>query len=314
VTVTDSDGAPVDGMMEFHPGFSPAAWRPTNPWVPGTYKVIVAVDLLSFPTDGCSGFSHQAEIVVVDEPRHVVGTRALSVTEKLGITPVRDLDTLVCCDRALPYYASAPGSLCPGYPDQNFHIGSGHCSELVGKGWLDLDAELLIDGEPAPPDYSLREITHDRTTAIGGAAMSMRLNQPKCLQFELLDLVTGELTVHDSCHGDTVADQLGTLELDPTDELAAECSSPAYVCESNGNSWDPTKCTTWPDGDPYTHPHSPKSETPEGDPPASADEDQNGGGCRISRSSSPAAAGMLIWALLGLRRRRNRSDLNRAAG
>jgi hypothetical protein len=297
-TVTDSGGVPVDGALEIHPGFSPAAWRPTNPWVPGTYEVSVMVDLPSFPADpgpqGCPGFSHQAEIVVVDEPRHVVGTHALSVMETLGMTPVRSLETLVCCDGARPYLASVPGYLCPGYPSWNLEIGAGHCSELEGTGWLALDAELLIDGQPAPPDYSLREITHESTSATGGAAMSMRLTQPECLQFELLDLVTGELTIHDSCHGDAVADQLGTLELAPTDELAAECSGGAYVCESVGYSWDPAACTTWPDGAPYMHPDGPESE------PA-AEEDR---GCRIGTSSSPAAAGMLLWALLGLRCRR----------
>jgi len=301
VTVADSEGAPVAGTMETHPGFTPAAWRPTSPWVPGTYEVTVEVDLPSFPTVGCPAFSQQAEVVVVDEPRHVVGRHALSVTETLGMTPVRSLDSLVCCDRALPYLASVPGILCPGYPSSNLEIGPGHCSELVGTGWLALDVELLIDGEPAPPDYSLREITHGRTSAIGGAAMSMKLTQPECLQFELLDLVTGELTVHDSCHGDAVAEQLGALELDPSDELAAECSGAAYVCESTGYSWDSTACTTWPDGAPYTHPDSPES-----DPPASDPNDQTDRGCRISTSSSPAAVAMLLWALLGLRRLRRR--------
>jgi MYXO-CTERM domain-containing protein len=302
VTVTDPGGALVDGALETHPGFSPAAWRPTNPWVPGTYQVTVAVDLPSFPADpgptDCPGFSHQAEIVVVDEPRHVVGTQALSVVETLGVTPLRSLETLVCCDGALPYEASVPGIGCPDYPSRMLEIGAGHCSELLSTGWLALEAELLIDGQPAPPDYSLREVTHDSTTASGDAVMSMKLTQPECLQFELLDLVTGELTVHDSCHGDAVADQLGTLELDPTNELAAACSGGAYVCEAIGYSWDPTACTTWPDGAPYMHPNSPESESPPADP--------NNGGCRIGTPSSPAAAGMLVLALLGLRRVRRR--------
>jgi hypothetical protein len=233
--------------------------------------------------------------VVVDEPRHVVGVKQLSVMETLGMTPVHWLDTLVCCDGALPNLASVPGYLCPGYPSWDLRIGSGHCSELVGTGWLALDAELFIDGQPAQSDYSLREITHELTSATGDAAMSMRLTQPECLQFELLDMVTGELTIRDSCHGDAVAEQLGTLELDPTDELAAECLGGAYVCESTGYSWDANACTTWPDGAPYMHPQS--------EPPIV---DQKDGGCRIGTSSSPAAVGMLVWALLGLRRSRSR--------
>lgn len=306
-SVTDLEGAPVDGTLEIHPGFTPAAWRPTNPWVPGTYQITVTVDLPSFPADpgpqGCPPFSHQAEIVVVDEPRHVVGTQALSVIETLGMTPGRSLETLVCCDGALPHLASVPGYLCPGYPDWNLRIGAGHCSELEGTGWLALGAELRIDGQPAPPDYSLREITNERASATGGAAMTMTLTQPECLQFEVLDLVTGERTVHDSCHGDAVAEQLGTLALDPTDALAAECSGTAYVCESIGGQsvgghWDATACTTWPDGAPYAYPSSPESEPSASDP--------NDGGCRIASPSSPAAVGMLAWALLGLRRLRRR--------
>ncbi|PRQ07875.1 hypothetical protein [Enhygromyxa salina] len=298
VTVADSEGAPIEGALETHPGFTPAAWRPANPWVPGTYQVTVTVDLPSFPADpgpqDCPPFSHQAEIVVVEEPRHVVGTQALSVTETLGVTPSRGLESLVCCDGALPYLASAPGVLCPGYPDRDLQIGAGHCSERVGTGWLDLHAELLIDDQPAPPDYTLRELTHASTSATGDAAMSIKLTQPECLQFELLDLVTGERTVYDSCHGDAVADQLGTLELDPTAELAAECSGGAYVCESDNIAWDPAACMTWPGGAPYTHPESPESE-----PPA-----ETGGGCRIGARPSPVAAGMLVWALFVVRRRR----------
>jgi hypothetical protein len=106
--------------------------------------------------------------------------------------------------------------------------------------------------------------------------------------------VTGERTVHESCHGDAVADQLGTLELDPTDALA-QCSGVAYVCESNGYSWDSTACTTWPEGAPYTHPHNPESEPPI--------VDQNDG-CRIGTPARPATSALLFWLLLGLRSRR----------
>ncbi len=180
----------------------------------------------------------------------------------------------------------------------------------MGTGWLALAAELRIDGEPAPFDYSLREITQAKTSVLGGPAMAMTLMQPKCLQFEGLDLVTGERSVHDSCHGDSVAEQFGALELDPTDELAAQCSGPAYVCEWwPGGGWDPSKCTTWPDGDPYMHPASPASDSSASDPSESdpAAGDESGCGCRTRTPSSPATLALLVWALVGLRRLRRRS-------
>lgn len=307
VTVTDAMGVAVDGALESYPGFAARAWRPAAPWVPGTYQVTVDVDLPSFPAEpgpaGCPAFSRQTELVVVDEPRHVVGTQTLAVDETLGMTATRSIDTLVCCDGALPYETSLPGIGCPGYPSKGLET-NGPCSELASIGWLRLDTEVLIDGQPAPPEYSLRELTRDGTSAWGGASMSMTITRPECLEFELLDLVTGELTLHPACHGDAVADQLGTAQLDPTAELAAMCSGDAYVCETIDGTfaaWDPTACTTWPDGAPYVHP---ATLPPDDEPPAA---DEMDGGCRVGTPSSPAAAWMLAWALLGLRRLRRRS-------
>lgn len=306
VTVTDSSGTVVDGALEVHPGFSPAAWRPTSPWSPGVYDVTVTVDLPSFPAEpgptGCSGFTHEAVVVVADGPRHVVGTQALSVVETYDMKPVASLGTLVCCDGALPRNGSVQGIWCPGYPSTQLEIGEGHCTELSATGWLGLDAQVLIDGEPAPPSYSMREVTRERTSAGGDARMSMDITAPACLQFELLDLVTGERTIHESCHGDAIADQLGTLDLDPTAQLAANCSGEAYVCEEHGDAWDADACLTWPYGAPFVHPSTipAEDETPDDMPPASSAVDD---GCRVGAGPAPGAPGLVALVLLGRRRR-----------
>jgi hypothetical protein len=293
VTVTDARGTPVDGALEVHPGFSPAAWRPSSPWSPGVHHVAVTVDLPSFADfPGCSAFTHYADVMVADGPRHIVGSEALAVAETYGMAPTTSLDTLVCCDGARPWSSPLSGFWCPGYPSTEIRIEAGFCTERVGTGWLRLDAEILIDGAPAPADYSLRELTRDQTSGLGDARLSMSLTQPACLQFERLDLVTGERRIHEACHGDTIAGQLGTLALDPTTELAASCSGEAYVCEVVGDAWNLQACTTWPDGDPFVHPSTLPSED---EAPVASN------GCRMVPKPTSSDAWLVVLLLVGRR-------------
>lgn len=45
VSIVDDTATPVDGELELHPGFTPAMWRPSQPWRPGSFEVTVDVDL-----------------------------------------------------------------------------------------------------------------------------------------------------------------------------------------------------------------------------------------------------------------------------
>lgn len=310
VTVTDADGAVVDGSLELHPGFSRVAWRPTNPWGAGSHEIAVDVNLEAFEdaaSHGCAPYTHSTEVVVVDEPRHVVGPQELALTESYVFDPRRSLSTIVCCDGALPYLADVSGVLCPGHPETELRADH-YCTEVSGHGSLRVQTELLVDGSVAHPDYALREVTRATTAPSGGGAMSLSLSQPECLEFEVLDLVTGELTVHPSCHGEAVADELGTLPIDPAAALAASCTDTPYICEVIGDRWDPSYCTSWPDGAEYEHPEAPPEHVPndgdeyDDDPPF---DNRDARGCHVAGGEASGAGLLLLIALLGLRRRRS---------
>lgn len=302
VTVVDSRGVQVAGALEIHPGFSVAGWRPTAVWTPGLYEVAIEVDLMGMGSD-CPSVSATHEVIVSNDVVHTVGQRSVVVTESYDADPRRAIDTMVCCDGLLPWEAPASGILCPGYPEEQLNDHDA-CADLVGVGRLLIGAELAIDGAPAPNDYTIREVTKGRTSAAGDPEMSSSLSAPACLEFEVLDLVTGETSSHASCHGGAQSDELGQIEIDPTEALAAQCEGPAYVCEVVGATgyarWDPEACTLWPNGEPFEHPDAAPDElggTSTGADAAAVDDD--GCGCRTSGSS----AWWFVWALVPFARR-----------
>ena len=193
VTVTDAEGAVLEGTLEPYPGFVPAAWRPAQPWTPGTYEVTVAVDRtqLVSPDPTCHDFTHRASVTVVDGPRHDGGVPTVVVSEDHRVEPHRSLDTLVCCDGSWPLWVPVPGSGCPGYPERDL-IQSTYCHSLEGTGQLVLDARVQIDGGDASADYSIRELTQERTASSGDPRMNSTFSAPACVEYEVLDLVTGE--------------------------------------------------------------------------------------------------------------------------
>ncbi len=298
ITVEDAEGMPLAGTLALHEGFAPAVWRPLSPWSPGRYHVRVEVDRAAFEAieglDHCHPVVHEAELVVVDELRHVTGSPTLTTEEAYSMVPSQALEALVCCDAALPSLVPVPGLLRPGYPDRALQLGEGYCAERQGEGQLSVTTQALLDGAPAPYDYALREVTLDRRMSGAGTLMTLVLTAPRCLEFELLDLVTDQRTLLSSCHGEAIASELGELELDPSAALAANCSDQAYVCEDRGGGWDPAACTTWPDGAPFVHP----STLPDGDDPPPASEGSSDG-CRVATGLPPRAPWLLGLVFVG---------------
>ncbi len=304
VAVRDASGVEVEGELETHPGFRPAAWRPAEPWSPGNYEVTIDVDLMAFedpfgePSD-CSPYSVSYALTVSEQASHELGARSIGATQTYQLLESRDLDTLVCCGEALPHFESPAGIFCPGSPTSQL-AGDWGCVSILGTGRLDLRAELLLDGVPAPADYAMREVVSGAYGERSGPVVLMKIFAEGCRTFEALDLVTGEQSSHELCFDSDEAEPLGSVELDATASLSEDCSGPAFVCSVEGSSWNPDACRTWPESEPFVHPSTiPASEM--------GPQDDNGGGsCRAGPGRPPVWIMLVALGISRTRRQRAR--------
>ncbi|MCY0993974.1 hypothetical protein OV203_42945 [Nannocystis sp. ILAH1] len=309
--VLDAMGEEVAGAFEVHADFSVFIWRPAQPWSAGaTYTVVTYVDTAAWATaeygaqpGACVTHEREMQVTIAAEPLPAPAAPPLVVTSEHVVETWDALADLVCCDGAYPRRSDAAGH-CPGLDGYQIEY-AGFCTRLREHGRLevvyDFDREAL--GAVAASNFAGRLFGPDDQPWIGVQA---NLRAPGCLRFEALDLARGEVFVDERCHGDDLADALGPLDIDPTATLAASCAGQAYVCEGE-DSWDPEKCTTWPDGQVYPAPVAP----PDGEPPAGETAavdpgeqvESGGGGC-----STHERPGWLALVVLGglLRRRRAR--------
>lgn len=243
--VLDSQGIEIEGSLEHQDGFGPAAWRPSTPWQPGTFNVLIVADLANtpVPAQSCSQIQDSTQVRVVDELRHTVAPWELVIDERFEKTPVFSLSTIVCCDGAMPQTPSQPGAPCGPPPIEI----DGYCTELLELGSVAVETQLRQDGA-GDRFFAIREISVPVKPAGAGTAMEVVLTEPSCLVFEVLDLVTGRSDQFASCHGEGREDELGQLDLFPIDAVNENCSSLAYTCESNNEGWREDACEPWPPG------------------------------------------------------------------
>jgi hypothetical protein len=303
VSVTDDADAPIDGELELHPGFTPATWRPSQPWVPGSFEVKVGVDLEA-GGEPCAPIEVVTPLRVLDTPTapHPAFTIATSATYSL--VPRFELSTLVCCDGALPYRPTLAGVSCPSHPPPRPEIGTGFCTELIGRGRLLVEAAVEPVVAGGSPLLAVREVTSGDRPTTSGPQTTIVLESPACLELEILDLSTGARTIFPSCHGEDLDDQLGDVTLDPAPLLGEICEGEPYVCEVIASDrWDPDACTRWPDGasvEPFPDPMLGTSSGTSAD----ADAEPSGGGCSLPGGPVPSCAWLLI---AGIMRRRSTS-------
>lgn len=249
-------------------------WVPEEPLVEGVvYDVRAAVD--NGPLEGLCGAEN------FEVTWSTTATKASSlpptappvgvVTEMLRLEDVGDLDTVVCCDEAYPVLLSANCS----------EVGwdTGFCAASERFGTLDVLATFDVGGLDATGQVGYHVQGVPISLATGEAAWSV--TERRCGPVVAVQLATGTVMQGpELCVGESVADQLGSHRVDPTDALAQGCVGEPYTCEVSLVEWDPEACT------PYVA----------GTLPADS--------CFCSGGGSPVG-GLAVGLLLLLRRRRS---------
>ncbi|MBZ5709582.1 hypothetical protein [Nannocystis pusilla] len=304
--VLDGQGEEVAGSFELYEEFSTFVWRPAQPWTAGaTYTVMTYVDTAAWASavygaapGACVTYERENAVTIAAEPLPPPAAPPLAVTSTHVIETKDRLADLVCCDGAYPRLEQVQGH-CPASDPERVEYADGSCTHLRTHGQLDVAYEVEHSMLPAlaAGNFAHRLLGPDDQAYTGKLA---GLRAPGCLRFESLDLARGEVFVDERCHGDGLADQLGPLELDPSDMLAGQCEGPAYVCEGQ-MSWDPDSCKTWPDGEDYM------GVAPEDSPPGEPAEEPGapeaaGAGTGCSAHERPGLLALVV--LVGLARRR----------
>ena len=183
VQVHDASGSEVAGVLEVQDGLTPAIWAPTEPWVAGAYEITVLVDL----GDECGLQEHTSQ-VTVDADAATPAFPDVVVEEMYVVDVSDDLANLVCCDGAAPYETDVAGVLCPGYPSSRVEHG-GFCTHLRAHGRKVVSARL---DEEEPSRFTIHERTQDLRPATQAGRMGVSVESASCLEFEVVDLVTGD--------------------------------------------------------------------------------------------------------------------------
>ncbi len=295
VEVLSDDGMLAEGDLQILEGFSPRLWRPATPLLPGGYTVTARI----VPDDECPAYEQEFEVTVQQtvelpaEPEVLITTEARSRANS-------NFSNYVCCDGAKPYHPDEPGSGCFSQPQSTEWL-AGFCTPLTEDHWLRVEASLE---EPATGFFTLRETTTGDRPAGGSTAVLLEIDEPGCLEFEVLDLHAGTTRLTSWCPDD--AAWLGVLERDGVEgELAATCASPPYLCGEAPS--DP--CRLWPNGG-VIDPCSPGATS--GGVQTDTDTDSQGpsapesgdAGCTLGRTSRGTSLLTLLALMTCARRRR----------
>ncbi len=328
VEVLGPDDVAVQGTLEAIAS-SAVLWRPTAPLAPNAaHTVLVTVD------NDALGLEHDPEwvndkdwcgpnIILEQTIASTSGAFAplqvtVSESQEVDSTELRGLDTLVCCDGAIP----REEYLCGDIPD--LYWTEGFCTSNAQRGRL----AATFDVEP-PASFGddqldnlmlrLHTGTDVGTGFPGDLTITRSAEEPFCSVVELINVATGDtVSSQEICVGDDVADQLGLLPLDPSAALGQECSGAPYVCEVNGEEWDPERCSPWttPGDDGGDSDGGDGSDGSDGSDGDDGDGGEDGGladdgiagrGCGCQTSGGSSGPWGMAWGMLGLvlwRRRR----------
>ncbi|MCY1063099.1 MYXO-CTERM sorting domain-containing protein [Nannocystis sp. SCPEA4] len=313
LTVT-RDGQPVAGAVELTDIDGVLLWRPTAPLEPSAnYQVVGALDN-ELPDNECTPGVIPLEFEFQTEagPSAPLQLPQMKVTESVTVLSDLSVESLVCCDGAMPKSVEE----C-GMPSV---LWGGFCDYLRAIGYLHVTLTLTT-GLPKSTDAMIQRtliVDGERTLSTQWESLGEIRTEPFCAAFEVRNLATGEtLLSPETYYGQAMAATIGLHALDPSATLAERCESTPYVCElDESSSWDPNRCTTWPDGAPTTESAPPTDGEPgdaSGDATGDATGDTDSGGqdglvrpgcaCDSRSPATPAALGLLALALLRRRRR-----------
>lgn len=332
-----AEGQPLAGALELEEGWAGVVWRPEAPLPAGAeLSIALTIDNAQLEGDICQEQPDPGPFLrTVSEgatPSLDPSELIFEADSSFRMDETEALDGLICCDGAYPILED----LCGPY----LNWAEGHCEFTHGTGkvrgnwsanFFAVDAELreLLSWRVVTSE----DVVYAAPPRVDG--INRTFGGPVCARVELLNRVTGELSVElDSCLGEAFADQVGPQELDPSEGLAASCMGTPYVCEivdgPGGPRWNADDCEDWGDaagdgdgdgdgdsgaeggdgdGDTDTSGESDTDSTGESGSDAGLEsEGGEGGGCSCSSNDDPAPAGLTLalLALLGLGRRRAR--------
>ncbi len=293
VLVVDALGLGIDGTLE---PLSPTAWR----WRPGASFAIgsraearlgVVVDEDPPGYTDCEGVVAEVPFEVVD-PLAPLAVPSLTIETEVQVLPIETLSTLTCCDGARPAFGPDPS----GYGCDSLQYSRSHCAANAELVRLHVRYSVPSDafGVDAA-NYALRLVTPDLTTLELGDEVSVWLEAPTCLHFEIVDLGRDRVWSSLRCHGNELGDELGKRDRDVSGDLQA-CEGEPYTCRAVGGGWGD-------DCDPPQAWAGDGSGTSEGTAGAGQDRAH---GCAAARGSPLGLWALLPWLLSSRRRARPR--------
>lgn len=282
------DGAPVAGAVEavYRQGLPGILlWRPAELLVPSvTYEVTGSFANPDGVPGECAAKQVEIGFDFTTAPGRALPLAAPQIwtTASYSESPIVDLDSLICCDGAIP----SKQELC-GIP-QGISWSAGECVSATSRARLavSLGVASILDNATAGQWGRALYQDGEEIQATLGQSFSRQLSAAACFTIEQFSLASGEVLVSEErCLGDDLTLPLGDLRNNPSELLADLCADTPYICEVGEAGWVAERCIPWPLG------------------PAPAANEEAGCGCA---SGDPNASFALALLLLLLRRRQSR--------
>lgn len=239
------DGAAVAGALESTDLPGVLLWRPAAPLVPGATYTASG----SFANGGgVPGECAAAEVEVGFEftaaagPAEPLADPEITAWAEYVDFPIVALDTLVCCDDAMPREQRVCGI------SHGLAWSQGKCAPARTRALLRVELRAAIEvGEATAAQWVWTLEQDGKQVATGFQARFTRyLAAPACFTVVLRSLATGEArAAEEQCFGQDVVEPLGEVPLDPRERLADACTGALYTCAAEGGAWDPEACAPW---------------------------------------------------------------------
>lgn len=250
LTLTVShDGSAVEGTVEVvdRPRLTGVLlWRPAELLLPGTTYAVEAsfANPDGVPSECAAKLVEVAfEVSTTDGMAEPLAAPKIWTSARYSESPVFDLDSVICCDGAIPYIQEFCGS------SEGITWAEGNCVSTTSRARLAVSLGVATILDDATAEQWARTLYQDgvevQTTL--GDSFSRTLTEPACFTIEQFSLATGEvLAAEERCLGDDLMLPLGDLQLDPSMLLADLCETTPYICEVDETAWVPEQCVDWP--------------------------------------------------------------------
>ena len=301
LTVTNVD-VPVPGKVEATEVPGTLIWRPDAAWEAGSILTISGTATNADADGNCLPIDLPlaGEVTIDAAPATEPSPVMVDGTESEQFAPAVSLDTLACCEGAMP---SVNFGDCGSSGGINYDPAQ--CTPTQGTGYFD----LALTGAPVPTGPVAKQVAFRLNAPAQGQQQGLApmfnlafLTAPICVSIDLIQLASNQVVPGpEKCFGEALAAKLGTQSIDAGEVL--DCS--LQTCEPNSNSdgWDPNNCDPYDPSDPPTTgpDDSGDSDTTGGD---DAGEDAGDKACACNSAPSPDAGLLLVLGAIGLTRRR----------